>query len=423
MQEDFLHYLWRCQKFNVIDFYSTNGDPIQVVKTGIHNQDASGPDFFNAQIRIDQQLWAGNIEVHIKSSDWYVHHHETNKAYDNVILHVVWEHDTDVFRKDNSGITTLELKQYVNKEVLDSYYKLFSKHQKWINCESHFHEVDDFIVNNWLERLFFERLERKSKEIEILLKQSANDWEAVLFKMLTKNFGLKLNGDAFLSVANAIDFSIFRKHQNNLLQLEALLFGQSGLLDIDVEEVYVSELQNEYKFLANKYQLSSIGVLPIQFFRLRPNNFPTIRLAQLASLYHKEQSLFSKIINAKNVNDLYELFKVTASPFWETHYTFLKLSKKSKKQLTKSFTDLLIINTIVPLKFCYATYSGNYENEILVAIMKQLQSEKNSIIDKFNALKPISNSAFCSQALLQLKNNYCTKNKCLDCAIGNTLIA
>ena len=201
MQEDFLHYIWKHKKFEISNLKTTNNEMVSIISVGTHNQN-TGPDFFNAQINIAEQLWAGNVEIHVKSSDWFLHNHETDSNYDNVILHVVWEHDTDVFRKDNSNIPTLEIKQYVSKEALNNYEKLFSKSQKWINCEQDFSSVDDFIVNNWLERLYFERLERKSEIIKQLLSDSKNDWEAVLFKMLTKNFGLKVNGDSFLQLAN-----------------------------------------------------------------------------------------------------------------------------------------------------------------------------------------------------------------------------
>ncbi len=422
MQEDFLHYIWKYKKIETLKLQTTNGEGISIAHVGSHNLN-SGPDFFNAKLSIGNQLWAGNVEIHINASDWYVHNHENDSNYDNVILHVVWEHDTDVFRKDKTVIPTLELKQYVSKEALASYEKLFSKKQTWINCENDFPLVDDFILQNWLERLYFERLERKANDIETLLQQSNNSWEEVLFKMLAKNFGLKVNGEAFLSVANSFDFSVLRKQQSKLQSLEALLFGQAGLLETDAQEVYVKELQKEYGFLKSKFNLDTVSVLPIQFFRLRPSNFPTIRLSQLASLYHINTNLFSAIIEAKTIEDIYAIFNVKASLFWETHYTFGKVSKRSVKKLTKSFIDLLIINTIIPLKFTYAKHQGKPQNDLVLDIIQQLPSEKNSIVAKFNSLKEVSTSAFQSQALLQLKNDYCNKNKCLQCAVGSSLIS
>ena len=421
MQEDFLHYLWKHKKIDITNLKTINGETISIVSVGQHNLNA-GPDFFATQLKIDNQLWAGNVEIHVKSSDWFVHNHETDIAYDNVILHVVWEHDTDIFRKDSTTIPTLELKGVVSKEALQNYQKLFSKTQKWINCENDFAAVDDFVIQNWLERLYFERLERKSLDIEKLLKASSNNWEEVLFKMLTKNFGLKVNGLAFYSISNSFDFSVVRKQQSKQLSLEALFFGQAGLLDDDIQEIYYLELSKEYRFLKQKFNLSNKSVTPLQFFRLRPPNFPTIRISQLAMLYNKQQNLFSKIMDTKSIEKLYKLFTVTTSVFWETHFTFNKTSTHSKKAITKSFIDLLLINTIIPLKFSYAKQQGKVIDDDIVAIIQSITSEKNSIVEKFNTLKSVSKTGLQSQALLQLKNEYCDKNKCLQCAIGNRLL-
>ncbi|MEW4925646.1 DUF2851 family protein [Algibacter sp. 2305UL17-15] len=422
MQEDFLHYIWKHKKFDSKNLKTSNNEAIAIIANGQHNLNA-GPDFFNGQVRINDQLWAGNIEIHLKSSDWFLHNHERDKAYDNVILHVVWEHDSEVFRKDNSVIPTLELKDYVSPSALKNYTKLFHSSQNWINCENDFATIDDFTNNNWLERLYFERLERKSVEVLKLLEDSKNNWEAVLFKMLAKNFGLKVNGDPFLSMASSFDFSILRKTQSKIESIEALLFGQSGLLNETIEDAYYLQLQKEYTFLIQKFSLDNTLVVTPSFFRLRPSNFPTIRLSQLANLYHKHQNLFSKLVEAESIEKIIEMLSVSASEFWKTHYTFAKTSKASKKAITKSFIQLLIINTIIPLKFSYAKNRGKSSEEKIIGIMEQMPSEKNSIIDKFNALKKeVSNNALKSQALIQLKNEYCDKNQCLKCAIGNKLL-
>ena len=422
MREDFLHYIWKHKKFSTERLQTTTGEPIFITSLGQHNFN-SGPDFFNAQMKIEEQLWAGNVEIHVKSSDWFLHSHETDKTYDNVILHVVWEHDTDVFRKDNTPIPTLQLKGLIDTSILNNYEKLFSKKNKWINCENDFGDVNDFVLNNWLELLFFERLERKSKDIEVLLKDSKNDWEAVLFKMLTKNFGLKVNGESFFSLANSIDFSIIRKTRSDQNSFEALLFGQVGLLDEDLESAYYKKLKREYTFLTQKFQLNNSQVLPIQFFRLRPPNFPTIRLSQLASLYHQHQNLFSKVVETNKLEDFHELFKVSTSKFWKNHYIFQKESKTSEKKLSKSFIDLLLINTVIPITFCYAKHQGKDVEDDILNLATSLSSEKNSIVDAFNNLKKVSKSSLESQALIQLKTNYCDTNKCLQCAIGNTLLS
>ncbi|MFD0836897.1 DUF2851 family protein [Mariniflexile aquimaris] len=422
MQEDFLHYIWKYKKFDFSNLKSTTNEPILVATVGQHNLNA-GPDFFNAQLTIGQQLWAGNVEIHIKSSDWFLHNHEQDKAYDNVILHVVWEHDTEVFRKDNTAIPTLQLKDFTNKAVINNYEKLFSKNGKWINCENDFATVDDFVLNNWLERLYLERLERKSEVIQQLLNTTKNDWEAVFFIMLAKNFGLKVNGEAFFSVAKSIDFSIVRKTQSNIKSLEALFFGQAGLLEDDIQSAYYLELVKDYQFLKHKFNLENHQVLPLQFFRLRPPNFPTIRLSQLASLYVNHKNLFSKIIETNALSDFYKLFNVSTSEFWKTHYTFQKESASSTKVLTKSFIDLLLINTILPIKFCYSKEKGQDNDAVFLEIANQMASEKNSVIDAFNRLKKVATSSLHSQALIQLKTEYCSKNKCLQCAVGSKLIS
>jgi len=421
MQEDFLHYLWKHKKIIANSLKTTKGELVSIINVGEHNHN-TGPDFFNAQLKIGEQLWAGNLEIHIKSSDWYLHNHETDVNYDNVILHVVWEHDTEIFRKDNTQIPTLELKHYVPQDALNGYQKLFNNNRKWINCENDFANTPEFIMSNWLERLYFERLERKANDITALLHENTNNWESVLFKMLFKNFGLKVNGDAFASIANSFDFSIIRKQQSNLLSLEALLFGQAGLLEDDCQEAYFLELAKEYQFLKQKFALTNTNVTPLQFFRLRPPNFPTIRMSQLANMYYLHQNLFSKIIAANTLNEFYTLFTVETSAFWETHYTFGKPSKVSKKKVTKAFVDLLLINTIIPIKFSYAKQLGKTIDEEIIRMLQQITSEKNSIINKFNGLKKVSHSALESQALLQLKNEYCDKNKCLKCAVGNSLL-
>ncbi|QRM90998.1 DUF2851 family protein [Lacinutrix sp. WUR7] len=421
MIENFLHYIWQYKKFALTNLQTVAQEPVSVIQVGAHNHN-TGPDFFNAQIKIADQLWAGNVEIHIKSSDWFLHNHEQDKNYDSVILHVVWEHDTEIHRKDNTVIPTLVLKDVVSKTALQNYQKLFSKKQKWINCENDFASISDFVVSNWLERLYFERLERKSTAITQLLQSSKNNWEAVLFKMLAKNFGLKVNGDAFLSLASSFPFNLVQKLHAKQTSLEALLFGQADLLDKDVQDLYYLELKKEYQFLKQKHNLSGATVIPFQFFRLRPPNFPTIRISQLASVYATQSSLFSKIICATSKAEIYNLFTVVTSSYWEIHFTFGKVSKASKKRITKSFIDLLIINTIVPIQFSFAKQQGKELTDAIISIIQEIASEKNSIVTKFQDLKPLGNSAMHSQALLQLKTEYCDKNKCLQCAIGSSLI-
>ena len=421
MNEDFLHYLWKFKKITFQNLKTTKNEAVEVISVGEHNFN-SGPDFFNAKLIINEQLWAGNVEIHIKSSDWYLHNHENDKNYNNVILHVVWDHDVEVHRANNTSLPTVELKNLVSQTILNNYQTLFHQSKKFINCEKDIKNVNDFILDNWLERMYFERLENKSKLIINELQKSNNNWEAVLFKMMMKNFGLKVNGDSFYSIANSIDFTVVRKLQNNQTQLEAIFFGLAGFLEDKNSDIYYLTLKKEYSYLKNKFQLSSLGIVTPKFFKLRPSNFPTIRLSQFSKLLHKHPNLFSKVIAMKNVEEFYDLFNVKASEYWNEHFTFNKVSSKNKKTLTKNFIDLIIINTILPLKFCYAKSIGQEINEELINVIQKLKNEKNSIIEQFIKLEIECNSAMKTQSLIEMYNNYCLKNKCLQCAIGNHLI-
>lgn len=420
MKEDFLHYLWRFKKFDTLNLRTTQNEQITIIKTGDYLE-LAGPDFFNAQIKIGEQKWAGNVEIHLKSSDWYVHGHERDTAYDNVILHVVWEHDTEIFRGNNTEIPVLVLKDYVSSEILSNYHSLITP-KSWISCEKQIAEIDAFVFKNWQERLFFERLERKSKFIYDLLEETNQDWEAVLFRMLAKNFGLNTNGNSFLQIAKSLPFSIIRKESFEVENLEALLLGTSGLLDSDKEDVYFKDLKIRYFYLLHKYQLDKVYADPLEFFKHRPDNFPTIRLSQLASLYNKHQNLFSKIIYLKSVKEVYKLLDVSASLYWQNHYQFDKESPKKSKPLSKSFIDLLILNTIIPIQFAYSHIMGESNSEDLIELMNEVAPEKNSIIDKFESFGISSKNAFDTQALLQLKNEYCNFKACLKCAIGMELL-
>ena len=400
---------------------TTNQERITLKAVGLPNSN-SGPDFFNALLSIGSQLWAGNVELHVKSSDWYVHHHEIDTAYDNVILHVVWEHNMEVFRNDNTPIPTLELKHCILPHTLRNYQSLINKKKQWIPCEDRISTVDAFTVNHWMERLYLERLEEKCLEVEAQLLDSKNNWEAVLFWQLAKSFGLKVNGDAFLSISKSIDFSVIQKVRSEPRNLEALLFGQSGLLNTAAEHLYISELKTIYAFLKNKFSLSTTGIIPVRFFRLRPPNFPTIRLAQLADVYSRQSSLFSKIIQARSIEQLQSIFEGATSTFWITHYTFDKTSKSTPKKLTKPFINLLIVNTIIPIKFAFNKFNRDSNQDDLLEIMQKTTMEHNIIVDKFHSLYPFRKTALDSQALIQLKSNYCSKNKCLHCAIGSALL-
>jgi hypothetical protein len=420
VQEEFLHYLWVNKKLPFTQLKTHLNESLEINHFGQYLQNA-GPDIFNAQISINQQKWAGNIEIHIKSTDWYAHHHEKDANYDNVILHVVWENDAPIFRNDNSEIPTLELKKYVTLSEVNKYKSLIAT-KSWINCENQITQIDNFIWNNWLESLFLNRLERKSEIIDKRLQETNHNWEAVFFELLAKNFGLNTNGDCFLQLAQSIPYTIIRKESYDAENLEALFFGKLNLLEEDFEDEYYSKLINNWKYLKLKYNLhEEFGAQP-QFFKLRPDNFPTIRLSQLIQLISSKQNLFSQILLADSYSDIKNLLKSETSEYWKSHYNFSKKSKLKTKILTDQFIDLLIINTIVPIKFSYFKNQGILNVEELISLLEAIPSEKNSILDKFSEFKVKSINAFQSQSLLELKNEYCNKNKCLSCAVALQLL-
>jgi len=420
MQEEFLHYLWVNKKLPFTQLKTHLNENLEINHFGQYLQNA-GPDIFNAQISINQQKWAGNIEIHIKSSDWYLHNHEKDANYDNVILHVVWENDTPIFRKDNSEIPTLELKKYVTLSEINKYKSLITS-KSWINCENQITEIDGFIWSNWLESLFLNRLERKSEVIDKRLQETNYNWEAVFFEMLAKNFGLNTNGDCFLQLAQSIPYSIIRKESFNPENLEALLFGKLNLLEENLEDEYYSKIKNHWKYLKLKYNLKEEFGLHPQFFKLRPDNFPTIRLSQLVYLISNKQNLFSQLILANSYPEIKDLLKSETSEYWKSHYNFSKTCKKKNKVLTSQFIDLLIINTIIPIKFSYEKNLGKLNFDELILLLEAIPSEKNSILEKFSEFKIKSANAFQSQSLLELKNEYCKINKCLKCAVGLQLL-
>lgn len=421
MKEDFLQYLWRFRKFKTLSLLTSQGEPFEIIHPGTPNEHA-GPDFFNAQLKIGNQLWAGNVEIHVKASDWYLHGHEKDKAYTNVILHVVWEDDVAVFRADDSVLPAFVLKEVVDPSILENYKKRLYTRQTFINCENDLTAVPPVVIKNWLERLYVERLEEKSKLILAEQKAVANDWEAILFRLLMKNFGLNVNGTSFYSIAQAIDYSIVRKIQPDPLRLEALLFGLAGFLSDIPEDAYQAELKKEYEYLKYKHQWTDATLIPPVFFRLRPSNFPTIRLSQIAQLYSHQPNLFSEAMQARTVEEAYQCLRTSTAPYWKEHYTFGKKSPKKDKKLSTDFLQLLLINTLLPLKFCYATAMGKENIDEILQWVYQLNPETNTLVEMYKKFGVSASSAMESQALVQLNHNYCNKNACLRCAIGNDLL-
>jgi len=419
MQEDFLHYIWQYQKVTTSRVKTVQGNKLQVISTGELNTN-SGPDFYNSRIVIGDQEWVGTVEIHLKASDWFVHKHQDDSAYNNVILHVVWENDVAVFDMNENRLETLVLKNIVDEKLLLNYKSLLLK-KNWINCENKIHTIDGLTLSFWKEKLLVQRLQRKTSELQKELVRLENDWEALLYQMLAKNFGLKINASEFQMLAQNISFGVFKKELSNQLSLEALLYGQSNLLEKSMQGPYYQSLQKEYLYLKQKYQLQD-SLVKLQFFRLRPSSFPTIRLSQFSVLYYNQKSLFSKVMSAKTISVIYELFSGSASEYWDEHYVFGKRSVKRKKKLSKSFVDLLVLNTIIPLKFMQAKNIGQENFEELLQLYKSINPEKNSTLTKFKELELKLTSSVDSQSLIELKTEYCNKHKCLYCEIGNKLL-
>lgn len=421
MREELLHFLWNNKFFCTRKLKINSNENLEIINTGSWNNN-SGPDFLNAQIYLDNQLWVGNIEIHVKSSDWYTHQHELDTNYDAVILHVVWEYDVDVFMKNQKLLPTLELKTVIEPRILRIYEKLMYRENKWIHCQNYLPEVGDFIFNNWLERLYFERLEKKTIGIRRLLLQTRNDYEAVLFYLIAKGFGLKVNSEAFLKLAMSFPFKVLKKVRFSNLQLSALFFGQAGFLESNKDEVYYNRLKKEYIYIKKMYDLKPMKREDFEFFRVRPFNFPTIRIAQLVALVHKHSTMFSRLIKMDDINSIYHFFSLELDDFWKEHYTFDTVRKKRDRSVSKYLINSLIINVIVPLKFVFMEEKGYPDIERLLYILDQVEIERNAIISKFSEIRTFKKSALSSQALIELKTNYCDHSKCLKCAIGNHIL-
>ena len=416
MTERLLQYIWQFQYFNPNNLITEEGEALQVIHPGTLNTN-QGPDFTDAKIKIGNTIWAGSIELHIKNSDWKNHKHSSDKNYKNVILHVVWQNDVNL----NLPFSTLLVQDKVPKVLLNKYDELMNENS-FIPCEKSIHQINELTWQNWKERILVERLENKTRVIFDYLQKNNNHWEESFWWLLAKNFGINLNSIAFEKIAQSISINILAKHKDQIHQTEALLFGQAGLLDADFTEDYPKLLQREYQFLKKKYNLQKIEGSMI-FLRMRPSNFPTVRLAQLAMIVHKSLHLFSKIKEAIDVKSIKALLNVTANDFWHYHYVFDEITTFKKKNLGEQMIDNILINTVVPVLFAYGHYHNeNAFKDKALLWLENITAEKNSITKGYASLHIENKTAFDSQALIQLKNEYCNKRRCLDCSVGNKLL-
>lgn len=419
MNEEFLNYLWTNQLFSMER--TSFGEEISILHPGQRNTN-SGPDFFNSRIKIGSTIWAGNVEIHVHSSDWFKHNHHKDPAYDNIILHVVFEDDKPIHRKNNEPIPTIILKHNFDVGIYEK-YQGFIHSKKWIACEDLIHSVNHFEQLSWFDTLMAERLEDKANAVQSELNLSDNDFHEVFYRKLARNFGFSTNADAFESLANVLPLKLLGKYNNSLKQIEALLFGQAGLLTKDYTDEYTEQLYKEYLFLSEKHQLKPIKLSSWKFMRMHPANFPTIRISQFANIIHRSSGLLHKILETEKLSDVISLFKTQTSSYWTTHYRFGKTTKLKVKSLGKSSIDLLLINTIIPFAFVYGKQTASeLIQDKAIRWLEQIKPERNYITRHFKERGVQCQNAMHSQALIQLKKKYCDQKRCLECRIGYLLL-
>ncbi len=420
MNEELLIYLWQFQLFDH-NIYTSEGDALTIIHPGVRNIN-SGPDFFNARIKVGETTWAGNVEIHVNSSDWFVHNHQKDPSFDNIILHVVYQIDKPVFRKNKETIPTLELKNKYSK-IIFSRYKSFLNSKKWIPCQDQIDEIAYFDLISFFDNLMVERLESRASSIDDELTITQQDFREVFYRKLLRNFGFKVNDTAFELLAKSLPIKVLTKHCNQPKQVEALLYGQAGMLSGTFKDQYPKQLKTEYEFLKDKYALEPIDPKLWKFMRLRPANFPTIRIAQFARVIIKTKAQITTILDAKKLVNIINLFNVVANNYWETHFRFDTVGQTRKKSLGKSSIDLLLINTVIPFMFVYGQRINDVKLQDKALLwLDQIKSENNNIIRRFKNLNINAQNALQSQALLQLKTNYCDKKRCLECRIGHQLL-
>jgi len=424
MKEAFVQYVWAKQLFVTPFLQTMQKQVVKVIHPGQWST-LAGPDFFNAQLSIDGQVWAGNIEIHLQSSDWYRHNHECDERYDNVILHVVWEYDTPVFNSRGEEVPTLLVSAYVQPVILSRTEQLFTP-KTTINCQTLLRDcLSPIAWYKWKETLYIERLEEKAKMINELLKATTGDWNQVLLCLLAKSFGLNINGEVFYSILKALPVQILCKEGTELKNIEALLFGMAGFLNEEqpLPDYYYQDLVQRWSFYRYKYQLQERRVQELHFFKLRPANFPTIRLAQLANWLYRQQCQLSVLLHTQDIDHLKQLLQAEVSVYWQTHYAFGKEGKRTMKKISEAFQELLLINTIIPVQYAFACHQGRVEDiEKIVEMSTKLKAESNAITALYQKEGVRIEHAFDSQALLQLNRKYCVWNKCLSCAVGMAIL-
>jgi len=415
--EELLQYVWKHKIFPLQPLATTEGLPVEVIDPGLQNKDA-GPDFFNAKVKIGGTLWVGNVEMHVRASDWLRHGHQCDKAYDNVVLHVVEEADCQVTRTDGEPIRQLVLD--CPQDIRDRYEELRNA-DLYPPCYSVLPGLPRLVVHSWLSALLVERFQEKTDRIGRLLRRTQNDWETAFFVTLSRNFGFGLNGDAFESLALRLPFSAMAHHRDDILQVEAFFFGQAGLLDEEGGDDYYNRLRTEYKYLDKKFSLpAALDPKVWYFLRTRPNNFPHVRIAQLACLYHSKKALFSQVMEAETMDEVKKILRGATSDYWKTHYTFKNVSDyETEKTLGDGALNLILINTVAPSLYAYGM--ARMQDDLCrraTDFLEELPAEKNRYTKKWAGVGLTAQNAADSQAIIQLQKRYCERHDCLRCRIG-----
>ncbi|HTM97449.1 MAG TPA: DUF2851 family protein [Pedobacter sp.] len=420
--EEFLHFIWQFKLYGVQQLYTEAGELIEVIQSGTLNKNA-GPDFLQAKLIINSTVWVGNIEIHINSSDWLVHRHQEDAAYDNVILHVVYVDDAPIYRTDGTLIPVLVIKDRFPTELLANYEQLILSANNF-PCEKQLINVELFFIESFLTRVALERLVHRADEVYVHLNELKGDWDETFYHFMAKNFGFKINATPMEMLARSLPQQILAKHKDNPLQIEALLFGQAGFLDQKFSDEYPRQLKSEYRFLKSKYKLKPLAISLWKFMRMRPQNFPTLRLAQFAALVLNSNHLFSKIILLKDYKMIAQIFEeLPVNTYWKTHYHFNRTAENVSLQMGKESIENILVNTISLFLFAYGKYIDQYVLvDRAIELQEKLPAEHNSIIKQYVDAGIKVNSAYYSQALLQLRHTYCKGKKCLNCGIGIKLL-
>ncbi|MGB4849838.1 MAG: DUF2851 family protein [Saprospiraceae bacterium] len=418
MQEQLLHFIWHRKLFNQEELKTTESNAVEILQTGIPNRD-QGPDFLQSRIRIDDQVWAGHVEIHIRSSEWYLHRHDQDTHYNNVILHVVWIEDQPVFTSAGTRIPCIELAERVDRILLDRYHHLMNN-EEWVPCASSLASVASITRTSWLERLMSERLESKTENIHKILERCGHDWEQAFFVVLSRQLGAPANSDAMESLALKLPLKVLRKHGDRTDQIEALLFGVAGMLTKEMSTGYPASLKKEFDFLKIKYGIQPMPSLRWKFMRMRPVHFPTIRLAQLARIVADTPQFISLLTDIESPEDWIKRFMVVPDQdYWNDHYHFKNDAPPVTKRLGKETAHALVINLVAPFMFVYAKMQGLQNmKERAVHLLSQMPGEKNAVIKGWESCGWKAEDAGQTQAMLHLKKNYCDMRRCLHCAIG-----